>query len=118
VGTEIESILKRVYTHGETIVSNEQLIPLARGSDGLVEERYFSFNMIPIRSRHEEVDGMMVVAVELTDQVRARRDLEGTAVEREELVRELREVGYAQAEDRTRSHASKVTSSSHSTCPR
>jgi len=33
---------------------------------------------------------MMVVAVELTAQVRSRRDLERAAVEREKLVRELR----------------------------
>ncbi|MET0389404.1 MAG: ATP-binding protein [Polyangiales bacterium] len=90
IGTQVEAILKRVYTDGETIVSNEQLVPLARVSDGVVEERYFNFNIIPIRSRHDEVNAMMVIAVELTAQVRARRDLERTAVEREELVRELR----------------------------
>lgn len=88
VGSEIEAILKRVYAQGETIVRNEQLVPLARG-DGLVEERYFDFNMIPVRNR-QEIDGMMVIAVELTAQVRARRELERTGAEREELVRELR----------------------------
>ena len=89
-GSEVEAILQRVYTQGEAISTSEQLIPLVRKSDGVVEERYFDFNTVPVRSRDGGVDAMMVVAVEFTAQVRARRDLERTAVEREALVRELR----------------------------
>jgi signal transduction histidine kinase len=88
-GSPVDAILRRVYEGGEMFVASEQMIALARESDGVVEERYFDFNMIPVRSRPGAIDGMMVVAVEITAQVSVRRDLERTAAERGALVREL-----------------------------
>jgi signal transduction histidine kinase len=94
-GGPVDAILQRVYSRGETFFASEQLVPLARASDGVVEERFFDFNIIPVRSNDGSIDAMMVVAMEMTAQVRARRDLERTVQEREALVSELKEAARA-----------------------
>jgi signal transduction histidine kinase/ActR/RegA family two-component response regulator len=96
-GSQVEAILTSVYA-GETFFASEQIVPLVRVADGVVEERFFDFNMIPIRSQKAAVIGMMVVAVEMTAQVAARRDLERTAVEREALVQQLEAAARAKDE--------------------
>jgi signal transduction histidine kinase/ActR/RegA family two-component response regulator len=97
-GGPVEEILQRVYREGVSVVSTEQLVPLARERDGVVEERFFDFNIIPVRSDAGHVYGMMIVAVEMTKQVQARRELERTAAEREVLVRDLRRSSRAKDE--------------------
>jgi signal transduction histidine kinase len=94
-GGPVDAILQRVYSRGETFVALEQLVPLARARDGVVEERFFDFNITPVRSNDGSIDAMMVVAIEITAQVRARRDLERTVQEREALVSELKEAARA-----------------------
>ena len=89
LGTPVDGILRKVYEGGETFFANEQLVALARETDNVVEERFFDFTMVPIRTQGDAVDAMMVVAVEMTARVQARRDLERTAAERATLVREL-----------------------------
>jgi signal transduction histidine kinase/CheY-like chemotaxis protein len=96
-GSAVEEMLARVYA-GETFFASEQAVPLARLRDGVIEQRFFDFNVIPLRSRAGAVNGMMVVAVEMTSQVDARRDLERTAVEREALVRQLEAAARAKDE--------------------
>ncbi len=95
LGTPVQEILRKVYDGGETFFANEQLVPLARESDNVVEERFFDFTVVPIRTQGEVVDAMMVVAVEMTARVQARRDLERTAAERATLVRELEQSSQA-----------------------
>jgi signal transduction histidine kinase/ActR/RegA family two-component response regulator len=95
LGTPVQAILRKVYEGGETFFANEQLVPLARESDNVVEERFFDFTMVPIRTQGDAVDAMMVVAVEMTTRVQARRDLEQTAAERATLVRELEQSSQA-----------------------
>ena len=91
-GTPVQEILRKVYDGGETFFANEQLVPLARESDNVVEERFFDFTTVPIRTQGDAVDAMMVVAFEITARVQARRDLERTAAERATLVRELEQL--------------------------
>jgi signal transduction histidine kinase len=95
LGTPVHEILRKVYDGGETFFANEQLVPLARESDNVVEERFFDFTMVPIRTQGDAVDAMMVVAAEMTTRVQARRDLERTAAERATLVRELEQASAA-----------------------
>jgi signal transduction histidine kinase/ActR/RegA family two-component response regulator len=97
-GGPVEAILQSVYSEGKTFFASEQLVPLARESDGVVEERFFDFNMIPVRSNDGSIDAMMVVATEISAQVLARRDLERTGREREALVRDLKEAARAKDE--------------------
>jgi signal transduction histidine kinase/ActR/RegA family two-component response regulator len=90
--TPIEDILRGVFRDGVAFEASEQLVPLAG------EERFFDFNMVPIRSGSGDVEAMMVVAVEVTTKVNARRELERNAAEREALVQDLRAASRAKDE--------------------
>jgi signal transduction histidine kinase len=96
IGGPVEAILEKVYQSGEPNFASEQYVPLVK--EGLHEDRYFDFNMIPIRDPGGTVYAMMVVAVELTAQVRARQELEHTGREREKLLRELESANRAKDE--------------------
>lgn len=85
-GTPVEQILRNVYERGEAFDANEQHVPLARLGDGVLEDRYFDFNMIPIRSGGEIIDAMMVVAIEVTAKVLARREIEAASRAKDEFL--------------------------------
>ena len=86
--TLLPGILDRVYRTGEPFVSDEHEIPLDRG-DGVREERFFRFNIEPMRDPGGDVYGMMTCAMDITAQVRGRRELERINAERERLLTEL-----------------------------
>jgi len=67
-------LLDRVYQTGERLVMNEELVRVDRSGAG-VEDAYFNFNVEPLRDG-DEVYGMMVVALDITEQVRARQVLQ------------------------------------------
>ena len=91
-GTPTPGILDRVYQTGIPFVSNEDLIPLDRHGNGVVEDCWFKFNLEPMRDASGSVYGMMAVAVDITEQVRARHRAEalaGRLRESEERVRRV-----------------------------
>ena len=88
VGTSLPEILDRVLQTGQPFVSEEHLVPLDRG-DGVLEERFFRFNLEAIRDPAGSVYGMMVCAMDITAQVRGRRVLERAHEERETLLTQL-----------------------------
>ncbi len=96
-GSPVTAILERVYRRGEAFLASEQVVSLAVEGGG-TEERFFNFNVSPIVAANGSVAAMTVIAVELTVQVRARQDLERTALERERLVRELETASRAKDE--------------------
>lgn len=77
-------LLDGVYASGESFVGNELLARLARNADGVVEDGFFNFVHHPPREADGEVRGIMIHAVEVTDQVGARKVVELKA---EELLR-------------------------------
>lgn len=79
VGGVMQEILSSVYDTGKPFVTNELCVPLARGKQGELEECYFKFNLSPIRLGDGRVGGMMVIAVEVTEQVVARKELQNAA---------------------------------------
>jgi signal transduction histidine kinase/DNA-binding response OmpR family regulator len=70
--------LTRVYTSGEPFTADEFLVPLDRQGDGAVEDAFFQFTAQPMRDAAGEVFGIMAVAVDVTSQVRARREVEAS----------------------------------------
>ena len=56
---------------GEPWTESEVLIPIARGEERRLDDAYFSFTAQPMPGPGEP--GLMVFAVEVTDQVRARQ---------------------------------------------
>lgn len=74
--TPIPAILKKVYQTGETFVAQEMPLLLARQAGGPLEEMHWTFTYQARRNLNGEVDGIMVFAHEVTDQVKARRVVE------------------------------------------
>ncbi|RYY21150.1 MAG: PAS domain-containing protein [Cytophagaceae bacterium] len=72
----IPAILRQVYDTGETFEGRELLVPLARADNGQVEDLYFNFTYQARYSEDNRIDGILVFANEVTDQVLARRAVE------------------------------------------
>ncbi|MBB6107792.1 PAS domain S-box-containing protein [Mucilaginibacter lappiensis] len=74
----IWDVLQGVYTSGKTFEGNELLIPLARTSDGPVEDRYFNFIYQARKDLNGSVDGILVFVIEITDTIRVKRKVEAS----------------------------------------
>ena len=74
--TEVPAVFDRVYQTGEPLVLAEQLVALDRENTGKVEDAWFSYTLEPLRDERDAVYGLMVVAIDITDQVHARRVLQ------------------------------------------
>jgi PAS domain S-box-containing protein len=72
-------LLDRVYTTGEPHMGKDVPVRVALRGDGVVEERFFDFTYQPLRDSAGRVDGVAGFAFEVTEQVRARRELEQLA---------------------------------------
>src|ERR1700712_4553941 len=65
-GAPIWDILQEVYRGGKTFEGNELLIPLARTTDGLIEDRYFNFIYQARQNESGTTDGIIVFVIEVT----------------------------------------------------
>ncbi len=70
------SILDEVYRTGSPFVAYELPTRVDRCGDGAMEQAFFKLNVEPIHDDAGQVMGVMAVAVEITDQVLARRRAE------------------------------------------
>jgi len=89
VGTALPGILDRVYQTGESFVSPESFVRLDRNGDGNLEDCFFRFSLHPLRNAAAHVYGMIAAAVDITEQVNARRALETALSDRDRLLREM-----------------------------
>jgi signal transduction histidine kinase len=86
-GTPLVDILDGVFTSGKGFEVAELGSPFDRHGDGKLEEAFFSFNIEPLRDPVSgAVTGMMGVAIEVTDQVVARRRVEEAVRARDEFL--------------------------------
>lgn len=69
-------LLDGVYRTGQPFVGREMKVRLNRTSSGFPDEAYFNFVYQPISGTGGEVNGILVHAVEVTDQVLNRKTLE------------------------------------------
>jgi PAS domain S-box-containing protein len=67
----LEEILHNVYTKGERFIANERPLPLPR--NGGVETVYANFVYEPFREGNGHISGVIVVAIDVTEQVVARK---------------------------------------------
>jgi signal transduction histidine kinase len=93
----VVKIFENVYATGESFVTQEMRVPLARYGRG-VEDAFFRFNLEPLCDRDGRVYGMIAVAVEVTEQVASRRVLEKAYDERAKLLNELESASRAKDE--------------------
>ncbi|HEX7240815.1 MAG TPA: ATP-binding protein [Longimicrobiaceae bacterium] len=82
-------LLDGVYGTGETFVGSETPILLQREPGSPLEEVFLNFVYEPMREPDGAVSGIFVHAVEVTEQVRARREVERRAEELGRLARAL-----------------------------
>jgi len=82
----IWDILQGVYQTGKTFEGNELLIPLARTTDGPVEDRYFNFIYQARTDATGKVDGIMVFVIEVTDMVLVKQKVVESERELEQML--------------------------------
>jgi PAS domain S-box-containing protein len=83
----LPEILREVYQTGRPYSARELLVSLRR--HGRLEEGFFRFKLSAQRDAAGEVVGVMVVAAEVTDEVRSRHALETAFKDRQRLLVEL-----------------------------
>ena len=66
-------LVDQVYTTGTTLSVEELRVLGDQWEDGTREEQYFDVVYRPIRMTSDEVDGIMILRVDVTEQVRARQ---------------------------------------------
>ncbi|MBV9689899.1 MAG: PAS domain-containing protein [Ktedonobacteraceae bacterium] len=69
-------LLDQVYTTGEPFIGNEMQLWLDRHQDGTREEGFFNFVYQPAHNAAGEVEGILVHAVEVTEQVHVRQRMD------------------------------------------
>ncbi|MEO6600887.1 MAG: ATP-binding protein [Polyangiaceae bacterium] len=88
-GTDLPRILDEVYRSGVPFAAEEYPVHLTRGDGSGSGETVFKFSLAPLRESSGRVYGMIAMAIDITEQVRARRMLENTNRERAVLLSEL-----------------------------
>lgn len=82
-------LLDQVYATGEPFVGREMRAVFDRNGDGTLEESFWNFVYQPLVDGEGKVYGIMTHAVEVTEQVRIRQDIEKKADELAVLTRSL-----------------------------
>ncbi|HET8841043.1 MAG TPA: ATP-binding protein, partial [Ktedonobacteraceae bacterium] len=75
-GQGLYELLDQVYTSGQPFFGTEIKIIIDRDNDGHLQEGSFNFVYQPTRNGAGEVDGILVHAVEVTEQVQGRQRLQ------------------------------------------
>ncbi len=65
-----------LYAGGEPYVAHESRVELDRLGTGALDEGFFDFVLQPLKDLRGAVEGILIHAVEVTGQVRARRDID------------------------------------------
>ena len=82
-------LLDEVYTTGKPYVGKEMRAVFDRNADGVQEESFWNFVYQPLLDVDGNVYGLMTHAVEVTEQVQARQEIEKKAAELARLTQAL-----------------------------
>ncbi len=85
-GQGVYELLDGVFTTGEPFVARSRRLLLARPQDGVLEERFFDWVYQPMRDEAGAVDGIVVVAFEVTELASARREAESANRAKDEFM--------------------------------
>ncbi len=78
-GQRVHQTFQQVYTTGITHEEHAIKVDLTRETDGGLESRYFNYIQQARFNEHHEIDGILVFAFEVTEQVQAREASERDA---------------------------------------
>jgi len=84
-GSGVAEHIARVFASGEPYHAEELTLDRL-GSSGQLDERYFKFSLEPLIGADGRPEGVIVVAVEVTEHVRSRQAIERAHRERERLL--------------------------------
>ncbi|QEM05047.1 PAS domain-containing protein [Mucilaginibacter rubeus] len=76
VGTPLQEIILKVYREGEAFEMNELRVPIAEYEGGPATDRFFSFSYQPWRDENDKVDGILVIAFDVTGMMRVQQELD------------------------------------------
>ncbi|WP_076421598.1 PAS domain-containing protein [Pontibacter lucknowensis] len=94
---------REVYEQGNTHEESELLIPFVRPADGVIEDRYFRFILQAKFNDQKQVDGVVVFALEVTEQVKSRIAVEASEQQLKLITDSLPVlIGYLDREERYR----------------
>ncbi|MDF7811746.1 PAS domain-containing protein [Hymenobacter sp. YC55] len=88
-GQPIFDLLDNVYRTGETFYAHEMLVQLDHDNSGGLGENYYNFIYQATRSLDGAINGILVLAYEVTAQVRARRSIEHNEAQLQRLNQQL-----------------------------
>jgi PAS domain S-box-containing protein len=74
-GSPVHGKFKEVYRAGVPFISQPTLVQIHRHG-GALDDRYFTYNLSPLRTLDGKVYGLMVIAVDITTEVNARAQVE------------------------------------------
>ena len=74
-GSPVHEQFKAVYQAGQPFISQPTLVQIHRHG-GALDDRYFTYNLSPLRTLKGEVYGLMVIAVDITVEVESRSQVE------------------------------------------
>ena len=94
----LEVVADRVWETGQAVTGREVLIRIPK-LDGTMEERFADFTFQPIRRSDGDLEGVLVHAVDVTEDVRARQALVEAAAEIRQLELRAQEDRFRQAVD-------------------
>jgi PAS domain S-box-containing protein len=86
LGSPVHEKFKEVYRSGKPFVSEPTLVQIHRNG-GALDDRYFTYNLSPLRTLAGQVYGLMVIAVDITTEVESRSHVERLNVELEAAAR-------------------------------
>jgi PAS domain S-box-containing protein len=93
----IKELLDGVYKTEQPFVANELPVDLER--NGILEKVYLNFVYQPVRNEKGEVDGIIAVAIDINEQVAARRNIEAMNKELLAINADLDNFVYAASHD-------------------
>lgn len=82
-GQDSVQLLDRVRRTGESYAASESPVSLDRKRDGVTEDAYVDFVYQPLKDADEQTFGILVHAVDVTNQVRARQEIAAARAEAE-----------------------------------
>lgn len=84
-GQGLDALMHEAMASGKPYVGHEMVVPLARGETGALEDAVFNFVYQPVRGAEGTYDGVLIMGVEVTQEVRTRKEAEARLAFEERL---------------------------------
>ena len=101
-GQGIVELLDDVYRQGRPVFGDERLVKLDAHGAGTLQDHYFNFTFQPSRSSDGHIEGILILAVDVTEQVLARRRVEESEEQFRTLANSIPQLAWMARSDGSR----------------